>query len=169
MLLKRVWEVQERVQADCCSITTKKFRVMNIIKPCSLVENNWRFVSTCCFCLQCRSLLPWGWREQVTPKQGQIYTILHIVTVCSSIRQNLTSHQLPCLGKEVEMKPWIFLKRPSLSLSLSLGFLSPCAKRESFNRRHKFQRGSCGTAIYQRLHHETLLQNTPYSLVSPRF
>jgi len=120
MLLKRVWEVQERVQADCCSITTKKFRVMNIIKPCSLVENNWRFVSTCCFCLQCRSLLPWGWREQVTPKQGQIYTILHIVTVCSSIRQNLTSHQLPCLGKEVEMKPWIFLKRPSLSLSLSL-------------------------------------------------
>ena len=46
----------------------------------------------------------------------------------------------------------------SLYLSLCLGFLSPCAKRESFNRRHKFQRGSCGTAIYQRLHHETVAE-----------
>jgi hypothetical protein len=139
---------------------------MNIITPFSLVENNWRFVSRCCIYLQCRSILPWGWRQHVTPKQGQIYTILHIVTFLQfhpsepHISPNFLFRKRG--GNEtvnlLEVAKSLFL---SLSLSLFLGFLSPCAKRESFNRRHKFQRGSCGTAIYQRLHHETLFQNTP--------
>ena len=102
------------------------------------------------------------------------FTHRHVFTVPSVRISHFTNYPVRKRGGNETVNLLETAKSLSLSLSVclslspSLGFLCP-AQEESFNRHHKFQRGSCGAAIYQRLHHETVLQNAPYSLVSPRF